>query len=380
VRFCLLTTFFPPEHFGGDAIVVAQLANLLARNGHHVEVVHCVDSFRLLSAGVPTSSFPVDPRVKVHRLEAGWHSPLATYLIGRPFFKPLAQILDRDFDVIHWHNFSLVGGPGALHMGRGVKLCTLHDYWVICPTSVLFRYNREVCTKRTCYRCSLSYGRPPQFWRSTGLMRDALSHLDRILVPSEYTRQRVGVDATVLPHFLAPVGTAPKPARPDYYLFAGRLEKLKGLETVLPFFRTRRLKIAGTGSVEPALRRLASASVEFLGRVAHDSLAPLYAGAIATIVPSLCEETFGLVALESLAQGTPVIVSSMGALPELVERTGGGWVYRDPAELEPLLAALDADPRPAAPRNLEYFSPEHHLARYLKIIEECRRPPATLEP
>jgi glycosyltransferase involved in cell wall biosynthesis len=204
-------------------------------------------------------------------------------------------------------------------------------------------------------------------------MSEALGKLDRILVPTEYARRRVGLDATVLPHFLAPTEQAPKPGRPGYYLFSGRLEKLKGLETVLPLFRTRRLKIAGTGAAEPALRRLAGDSVEFLGRVPHESLAPLYAGAIATIVPSLCEETFGLVVLESLAQGTPVIASSMGALPELVEYTGGGTVFRDPAELESILAALDADPRPAAPRNLEQFSPENHLARYLKIIEDCRR-------
>ena len=48
MRFCMVTTFFPPYHFGGDAVFVANLANLLAGAGHHVEVVHCVDSFRLL--------------------------------------------------------------------------------------------------------------------------------------------------------------------------------------------------------------------------------------------------------------------------------------------------------------------------------------------
>jgi glycosyltransferase involved in cell wall biosynthesis len=373
MRFCLVTTFFPPEHFGGDAIFVAQLANMLVQHGHQVEVVHCADSFRLLSAGVPPSQVSLDSRVKVHRLSAGWHSPMATYLTGRPFFKPLAEILDQDFDVIHWHNFSLVGGPAALSLGHGVKLCTLHDYWVVCPTSVLFRYNQAPCTQRTCYRCSLSYGRPPQFWRSTNLMQDALSQLDRILVPSDYVRRRTGLDATVLPHFLARSTPLPKPDRPSYYLFAGRLERLKGLETVLPFFRARHLKIAGTGSAEPALRRQAGSSVEFLGRVPHNSLGPLYAGAIATIVPSICEETFGLVVLESLAHRTPVIASSFGALPELIDYTGGGWVYRDPSQLEAILAEMDTNPSPATPRNLEHFSPENHLSRYLEIIEECRR-------
>jgi glycosyltransferase involved in cell wall biosynthesis len=106
--------------------------------------------------------------------------------------------------------------------------------------------------------------------------------------------------------------------------------------------------------------------------VPHESLGPLYSGAIATIVPSLCEETFGLVILESLAQRTPVVTSSLGALPELVEYTGGGSVFRDLVELERILADLDRNPRPAVPRNLEHFSPEGHLAGYLRIIGECR--------
>jgi glycosyltransferase involved in cell wall biosynthesis len=373
VRFCLVTTFFPPEHFGGDAIVVANLANLLARHGHQVEVVHCADSFRLLAGGIAPSPFPLDSRVTVHRLEIGWHSPLATYLTGRPFFKPLDKILNQDFDVIHWHNLSLVGGPGALHLGRAIKVCTLHDYWIVCPTSVLFRNNQEPCTNRTCFRCSLHYGRPPQLWRWTGLMKKALGSLDRIIVPSDYVRRRTGIDAAVLPHFLAPTDPAPKPDTPDYYLFAGRLEKLKGLETVLPLFQTRRLKVAGTGSAERRLRELASPNVEFLGWVPHERLASLYAGAIATLVPSLCEETFGLVILESLAQGTPVVTSSLGALPELVRQTNGGWVYRDLADLERILSNLDRNPRPAISPTLQDFSPEAHLARYFEIIEECRK-------
>ena len=372
MRFCLVSTFFPPEHFGGDAIFVAHLSNLLARHGHHVEVVHCADSFRLLAGHVAPSPFPLDPRVKVHRLDTGWHSPVATYLTGRPFVKPLAEILDQNFDVIHWHNLSLVGGPGALHLGRAVKLLTLHDYWIVCPTSVLFRNNQEPCTHPACYRCSLHYGRPPQLWRSTGIMKHGLEALDRILAPSEYVRQRVGLDATVLPHFLGPSEPVPKPDGRDYYLFVGRLEKLKGLETILPLFQKRKLKIAGTGSAEHTLRAVAGPNVEFLGWVPHQNLGALYAGAIATLVPSLAEETFGLVILESLGQRTPVITSALGALPELVEQTGGGWVYRDLSALEKILACLDRDSRAATPKNLEKFSSESHMAAYFKIIEECR--------
>ncbi|MGH7563229.1 MAG: glycosyltransferase, partial [Gemmatimonadota bacterium] len=55
-------------------------------------------------------------------------------------------------------------------------------------------------------------------------------------------------------------------------------------------------------------------------------------------------ETFGLVALEALTVGTPVVVRDRGALPEIVEATGGGLVYAEPDGLSPALARLLARP------------------------------------
>ena len=48
LRFCMITTFYPPENFGGDGIFIHRLSNELARAGHQVDVVHCTDSFRAM--------------------------------------------------------------------------------------------------------------------------------------------------------------------------------------------------------------------------------------------------------------------------------------------------------------------------------------------
>src|SRR5207248_2438215 len=105
----------------------------------------------------------------------------------------------------------------------------------------------------------------------------------------------------------------PAQARNGHYLYVGRLERAKGLQTILPLFREtgRPLRIAGAGNYENELRKMAggAANIKFLGRVPHRELRKLYAGARASIVPSICFETFGLIALESLEQGTPVITS-----------------------------------------------------------------------
>jgi glycosyltransferase involved in cell wall biosynthesis len=393
MRFCFVTTFFPPYHFGGDAIFVANLANLLVENGHSVEVVHCADSFELLRGPVQLSPVPLHPSVQVHTLRssAGPLSPLLTQLTGQPGLKSktLKSILDKDFDVVHWHNLSLVGGPGALPLGRGVRLCTLHDYWLICPTHILFKSNGTACINRTCVTCTLAHRRPPQLWRLGGYVSRAVTHIDAFIAPSQFVREKyrkshLAITPLVLPHFFTARTRWPPPVSRDYYFFAGRLEQAKGLQTVIRHFRKsgRRLVIAGSGTYEQELKRQCAGNrqVEFIGRVTYQDLPRWYAGARATIVPSICYETFGLTILESLQQGTPVITSHFGALPETVGATEGGEVYSNAEELEAILTRFDADPEYASrlgergSANLTPYSPQEHLRSYLEIIDRCRRP------
>jgi hypothetical protein len=210
LRFCHITTFYPPYSFGGDATYVQQVSTELARRGHHVEVIHCVDSYNLLARGEHPRAVDRQSDVIVHRLESGVGalSPLATHQTGAPYFKykRIEQVLAQGFDVIHYHNVSLVGGPRLLGMGKALKLYTAHEYWLVCPTSVLFRYDGVACDKRKCLRCTVAHGRPPQWWRYTGLVQREARHLDTVIYPSEFSRERhraEGFDApaTVLRYF-----------------------------------------------------------------------------------------------------------------------------------------------------------------------------------
>jgi glycosyltransferase involved in cell wall biosynthesis len=118
--------------------------------------------------------------------------------------------------------------------------------------------------------------------------------------------------------------------------------------------------------------------VHFLGRVDHDQLQELYRGTIAVIVPSLCYETFGLVALEAFTVGTPVIVHNLGALPEIVQ-TGGGLVYQNDRELLDAMESLRTQPdlrqqlgEQAYQIFLESYTEENHLQKYYKLINELK--------
>jgi glycosyltransferase involved in cell wall biosynthesis len=324
-----------------------------------------------------------------------------TYLTGRPFFKSRAIrgiLRAKTFDVIHFHNISLIGGPALLRYGTAVKLYTMHEHWLICPTHVLFKLNREVCTQRACVRCELAYRRPPQLWRATNLLTRSLPHVDAFLSPSRFTMRRHFAAGLQVPIVHLPPGlrmgsedpssredeTPPDvPPRP-FFLFVGRLEKLKGIQTVIPLFRetpVADLVIAGTGSYDSRLRQLAAGSphVHFLGWRTGSQLRQLYKQALAVIMPSLTFEVFPLVLLEAFAMGTPVVVRDLGPLPEIVAESNGGLVYRDAAELKHALSRIRNDSvlrhrlGEAGQRTYQArWTVDVHVERYLGLVERIR--------
>jgi glycosyltransferase involved in cell wall biosynthesis len=396
MRFCMVTTFYPPWGFGGDAVFVQHLAHALADRGHEVHVVHCRDSFRALGGRVGEAVPRGHPNVVVHGLESsfGRLSPLATHQTGRPVFKTreIRRVLDQGFDVIHFHNVSLIGGPEVLRLGSAVKLYTLHEYWLLCPTHLLFRFEREPCERPTCLSCSLAQRRPPQLWRRSGALARSVAHVDAFLSPSRFgieIHRRLGLDVPFqhLPNFVPATSNEPgertvrAPEEP-YFLYVGRLETAKGAHTLLPFFRRwnrATLLLAGTGREEARLRRLADGCdrIRFLGAVPPAELGALYRGAVAVIVPSLTFELFPLVVLEAFREGTPIVARNLGSLPEIVGESGGGVRYDDDRDLAPALERLLSDRpwrdelgRRAAEAQGRLWSSEAHVERYLDIVRE----------
>ena len=164
-----------------------------------------------------------------------------------------------------------------------------------------------------------------------------------------------------------------------YVLFFGRLEDYKGVQTlikVMDRFSNTKLKIAGVGPFESELRRLAKdmSNVEFLGFVSGDDREDLIRGARVCVVPSIWHEPFGLVAVESMIRKTPVVVSNVGGLQEIVEPGVSGEVFRagDKEDLYDKLRLFVQDPNYAESfshgaydRALEISDPEEHYKRLM---------------
>jgi glycosyltransferase involved in cell wall biosynthesis len=166
-----------------------------------------------------------------------------------------------------------------------------------------------------------------------------------------------------------------KPHRGDYLFFLGRMSHDKGahraiavaMETGLPLKLAGKLREPGeleyfAEYVEPHLVD----GIEYLGEVTHGHKVELLQNARATLFPIEWEEPFGLVMIESMACGTPVIATRWGAVPEVIEDGRSGLIVESYREMPAALEEADnIDPFECRRYVEERFAPERMVAEYV---------------
>ena len=327
-------------------------------------------------------------------------------------YQTVKQQLNRQsYDVVHIHNFFPLISPSVYYAAheQGVPIVqTLHNYRLLCPNALFFR-NGSVCedclgkavpypgVMHSCYRESRA--------ASAGVMAMLAFHsakgtwlnrVDRYIALTEFARQKFiqgGLPAhkiLVKPNFVDSdlgIGTG----QGGYALYVGRLSVEKGLDTLLTAWEQLKqpipLKIVGDGpladQVIEATKRLPH--VTWLGRRSMAEVHALMGEAMFLIFPSKWYETFGRVAIEAFAKGTPVIAANIGAIAELVDagRTGlhfqpGNatdlaakveWALANPAEL--------AQMRQAARAEFEAkYTAEKNYKQLIEIYQKTQNAPA----
>jgi glycosyltransferase involved in cell wall biosynthesis len=213
----------------------------------------------------------------------------------------------------------------------------------MCPPGSFYR-DGHVCTecldrrsalpslKHGCYRGSRSQTLPLAL--STRFAGDpVLARAERVITLTDDMRElyaRAGVPASridVVANFIPSADVPLVGPGGDYWVYAGRLSPEKGvLELVEHWPAGRRLVVAGSGPLEQEVISAAGRDVEVVGRLTRPRIRALLAGAVGLLFPSRWLEGLGLVALEALAVGTPVMAWWPAPAAVLVKELGVGLV------------------------------------------------------
>jgi len=324
---------------GGIETLLASLIDEQIRQGTSVTLVASGDSHTAatLEAVLPVNA--VDAM-------AGAGIAEYSYLEQEALARTLA--LADEFDVVHSHlgtsAFALSAVP-ALH------------------SRLLHTHHNEITPDLLGF-----VSRHPDLWLST-VSRGAADQL----------RAAGGQNLDTVANGISTDGFPVNETPGDGLAFLGRIESAKGPDIAIHVAKEagRALTLAGP-IVDDAffadrIRPLLGTTIEYVGSLGHDDKVALLASSICTLVPSRVEEGFGMVAVESMACGTPVVSSGRGALSEIVDDGITGYSAEPEAMVERITRAVHLDRLAVADHARRRFGIEHTAEAYLALYERGSR-------
>jgi glycosyltransferase involved in cell wall biosynthesis len=286
----------PPRDYGGTELVVHELVEGLVRRGHEVTLFATGDS---LTAGelrwrYPTGQWPPDELTELD------HVAWAMDWVSR-----------EAFDVVHAHSAAALAF--RRFAPRSPMVYTIHHSYDERLLSFYRRYH------------------DPQF----------------VAISADQARRAMPLPKlTVIHHGVDPDDYDAVPVASDFVCFIGRFAEEKGPAAAIDIAAAAGLRIRVGGAVHPRDRayadrelthRLTQPHVTFLGPVDLETKSALLQSARALLAPITWEEPFGLIAVEAMLSGCPVIGFPRGSLPELIEPGVTGYLAKDEAEMVDLI-------------------------------------------
>ena len=320
---------------GGVTAHVSQLARELNLLGHQVQVLaphspsrECADPDTFVPLG---RSVPVPSGGSIARVSLSWW-----------LYRKIRDLLEQEsFDIIHLHEpLAPILPLFVLEHSNAVNIGTFHAYY---SRQHLYRLGHPI-VKRWHQRL---HGR-------IAVSPAAMSYVQRRF-PMEYKIIPNGIDVD---HFAQ--GAEPWPQFQDgktNILFVGRLEKRKGLKYLLQAYSRLkwelpniRLIVVGPGNLDKDSHRILGASnpqdVVLAGRVSYDHLARYYATADIFCAPATGAESFGIVLLEAMAAGKPIVASNIDGYNGIIRHGRQGLLFpkRDTEAMASALRFLVLNP------------------------------------
>jgi glycosyltransferase involved in cell wall biosynthesis len=287
----------PPFRYGGIELIVQLLTDELVRRGHEVILFASGDSItkaRLHS--VHDKAIRLDPTVK---------EPLVYEQMM------LADVYQKahHFDIIHSHL-----GANALGYASLTKTPSVHTMHGV------FTPDNEKIFRHFSWQPFISISKAQ---REPRLGLNYIHTVYNGIDTSAYT-------------FCA------EPTQPAYIAFVGRFSPEKGPVQAIKVARAVGLPLKMAGKIDVVDREyfqeeveplIDSEQIQYLGEVSHEDKVKLLAGATVTLFPITWREPFGLVMIESMATGTPVIGMGLGAVPEVIAHGKTGFVCHSLEEM-----------------------------------------------
>lgn len=325
----------PPPAYGGIELVVSLLTDELVRRGHEVTLFASGDSQTLAKLeAVHPRALRLDSLVK----EVGVYETLH-----------LTQVFShaQDFDIIHSHM-----GCAALPYAKFVKTPTLHTlHGIFTPDNEklysLFRTQPYV----------------------------SISDAQR--------EERLGLNclATVYNGIAVErFDFYPQPQDPPYLAFLGRMSPEKGPHLAIEVAKRTGWHLKMAGKIDPVDQayfqekiqpHIDDLQIEYLGEANHTQKNILMGNAVATLFPITWREPFGLVMVESMAAGTPVLAMNLGSAPEVVVHGHTGFLCHSVEDYIAALAQIDSIDRYACRAHIQrHFNAQRMTDGYEAVYRQ----------
>lgn len=323
----------PPPTYGGIELVVSRLTDELVRRGHDVTLFASGDSQTLAKLeSVCPHALRLDPKVKEYAV-------YETLELSHVYQNA------EEFDVIHSH----VGVP-ALPLASLVNTPTVH--------TLHGKFNRDTQIAYLHHQAQAFVS-----------ISDAQRQIDLNYVSTVYN----GICLEDYP-FIA------SPQQPGYLAFLGRFSPEKGPHHAIAIAKQTGWKLKMAGKVDAVDReffeqevapQIDGQQIEYLGEVDHKTKVELIANASVTLFPIAWAEPFGLVMIESMATGTPVIGMNLGSVPEVIEHGVTGFVCQEYDQMATVLSqALELDRQACRNHVANQFSVTQMVDSYEAVYQQ----------
>ncbi len=372
---------------GGEDVVVANEKRMLEEHGHEV-----ITYFKNNDDARDAKSL-------------GKIGLAFTALFSLGTYRDICKIIEKNkIDILHVHNTVALVSPAAYIAGinMGIPVVqTVHNMRLVCPNGVCYvkdhvcenclKYGLKASLVHNCYRGSKIQTAVMALTMHLQRLIRTYSYLNYICL-TEFNKEKLMTIKQVRPNriFIKPNFTkqehelVPYSLRKKQIVYAGRLEKKKGVELLLQAWmklgdKAPKLIICGTGDIEEwcyeYIENNELKSVQLLGQVPNDEVKRLIGESMAMIHPTQLYEGFPMTIAESYSMGTPIIASDIGNVGSLVIEgvTGVKFKSNSVVDMAKAVERFMDNPVELPPEYLTMYSEDNNYNMLKNIYESVRR-------